>query len=165
MQRKSNGQFKKDNRLTQWFIGWTFVVAMFFIGIAGSKAMYQKVIHSVGTVVNVQNAQAEDNAIIEQFHKPTLWDKIGSAAENYKISAYQLYRTAQCESRFNPGQSQVIKNGKRENSWGIFQISLDFHPEITRAQAMDEDFAIEWAAKNFNKVIWYAYNKRLDICN
>lgn len=58
-----------------------------------------------------------------------------------------------CESRFRNIQSEVIspKTGKRENSWGIFQINLDptGHPEISKAQALDIEFNIRWSYKRY----------------
>jgi len=43
-------------------------------------------------------------------------------------------------------QSNIYKNGKRENSWGAFQINLDWHPDITKEQACDIEWAANWAA-------------------
>lgn len=39
----------------------------------------------------------------------------------------------------------------RENSWGLAQIWLDKrgHPEVSRAQAIDPEFAVDWAGKEF----------------
>ena len=54
-----------------------------------------------------------------------------------------------CESGFRNIQSYVIDKytGKRENSWGVFQINLnpDGHPEISKAQALDIEWATRWA--------------------
>lgn len=60
-----------------------------------------------------------------------------------------FYETAECESRFENVQSRIIqKDGTREPSYGIFQIHLPSHA-VTKTQALDPRFNIEWAAKEF----------------
>lgn len=45
----------------------------------------------------------------------------------------------------------ILKDGRRENSWGLFQINLNAHQEITIASSTDPDFSIDWAARESNK--------------
>ena len=99
-----------------------------------------------------------------------LINKVYQTAKVYGVSGYQMERTIECESRFNNIQSTAKdKTGPNgyEDSWGISQIHLPSHPEVSRAEAMDEHFAIEWMAKNFNNryVVWYGYSRKYDKCN
>ena len=56
-----------------------------------------------------------------------------------------------CESGWDPSvHSNFYHNGKRENSWGLAQIFLDVHTNVTRSQAKDPYFALTWAAEHWN---------------
>lgn len=48
-----------------------------------------------------------------------------------------------------------IYKGDREKSFGLVQIHLPDHPDVTREQAIDPAFAINFMAKNLGKVKWY----------
>lgn len=48
-----------------------------------------------------------------------------------------------------------IYKGDREQSFGLAQIHLPDHPGVTREQAEDPAFAINFMAKNLGKVKWY----------
>lgn len=70
----------------------------------------------------------------------------------YGVSREQMYQTVKCEtaSTFDPTiQSEYVPNGKREESYGLAQIHLPDHPEISKTQTMDPDFAVEFMAKEF----------------
>lgn len=60
-------------------------------------------------------------------------------------------------------QSKVInKKGKRERSFGLSQIHLTAHPDITQEQATDPDFALKFMAENLSKgkgKMWSCYKK------
>ena len=51
----------------------------------------------------------------------------------------------------NLGQSRIPANGPngREDSWGICQIHLPSHPDITKTQAMDPEWCLRWSAQQF----------------
>lgn len=152
--RNNKGQFARDLVIVKWFL---IVASLYLAGVmifSGVKEVYNRIM-VVGRSFTIEKARAEW----------TLDDKFVYYAKSFGVSAYKLRRTAECESKLAPVQSNVIKNGKRENSWGIFQINLDIHPDITRAQAMNEDFAVSWAAAHFNTVTWFAYNRKTDTCN
>lgn len=66
-----------------------------------------------------------------------------------------FYNTLKCESAgWQNKQSQVPHaagpNGL-EDSWGVVQIHLPDHPDVTRAQALDPSFAVPWAAQVFKE--------------
>lgn len=53
-----------------------------------------------------------------------------------------ILRVLECESNFVSEQSRIYKNGVREPSFGIAQIHLPSHPDVTKEQALDEEFSI-----------------------
>lgn len=87
-------------------------------------------------------------------------------AKKYGVNYHDLYATLSCESdgfKDVAIQSQVPNakgpNGK-ENSWGISQINLDAHPDISLASATDPVFAVNYAAEAFsegNENSWTCY--------
>jgi hypothetical protein len=57
-----------------------------------------------------------------------------------------------CESGFVPQQSKhLTKTGEREDSWGVWQINLPHHPNVTREQAMDVRFSTEYSLELIKK--------------
>lgn len=73
--------------------------------------------------------------------------------------AYQMARTIYCESN-----NYNIKSYLSEESYGLIQLHLPSHPDITKEQALNPDFAIHWMADNWSTK-WYAYNRLTDKCN
>lgn len=151
--RNRKGQFVQEPRkLTAIFLGIVFVGAGFTIG-------WNTILRSVGLALQVENTQA-----VETIHEPSLEDKVYIVAKEFGISGYQMWRTIECETNFRNIQSEVVRNGRRENSWGYAQIHLPSWPEVTKWEALNEDFAIRWMATNWNKAVWYAYNRKTDRC-
>ena len=97
----------------------------------------------------------------------TLEEKIIRLVDSYATGtkAYEMKKTIYCESGYKNIQSNVVKNGVREDSWGVAQINLYYHPQVTKEQAMNEEFAVKWMSDNWGKVKWYGYIKATDICN
>lgn len=52
------------------------------------------------------------------------------------------------------------KVGDREQSYGLVQIHLPAHPTITKEQAQNPEFAVDFMAKNFkrNPGMWTCYS-------
>jgi len=73
-----------------------------------------------------------------------------------------FYETLEYESAgWQNIQSRVVKNGVREESYGIAQINLPAHPTISKAQALDVRWAVNWAAQEFQakrQWQWTAWN-------
>lgn len=86
------------------------------------------------------------------------------AAEKNGIDAEQFTATLQCESSWRPTkQSEFYKNGKREESYGIAQINLPMHLDVTYDQATDGAWSIDWAAKQFragNQKWWTCWKNK-----
>ncbi len=87
----------------------------------------------------------------------TIDEKIEYYAQSYGVKSEVMYNTIKCESQFN---SKAI--GDSGHSRGLSQIHRPSHPTITDAQAFDEDFAIEFMAKemsNGNAWMWSCWKK------
>lgn len=98
------------------------------------------------------------------FSSTTAPEIIAAYAAHYGTEAAPLIGTLNCETQgFVNRQSHVINPdgpGGHENSWGVAQIDLDYHPDITQAEAMNPFFAINWAAQQFangNQNEWTCY--------
>lgn len=79
------------------------------------------------------------------------------AAAKHGLDAKILTRTIKCESSMNP---KAV--GDHGTSFGIAQIHLIDHPEITKEQALDPYFSIEYMAQQFakgNARLWSCYKK------
>lgn len=61
----------------------------------------------------------------------------------------EMVATVKCESNYQNIQSRIMRAGAREDSWGIAQIHLPDHPQVTKAQALDIEFAATFMAKEF----------------
>lgn len=84
---------------------------------------------------------------------------IDEKALQYNVSATRLTFFIKCESNFNP--KALNPNG--EFSIGLSQINLEAHTNITREQAEDPTFAINFMAENFSKGkynMWYNCNQK-----
>lgn len=69
-------------------------------------------------------------------------------AKKHSVSEKELYKTLFCESSLNPNAKNITP---RERSYGVAQINLMAHKNITIEQATDPQFAIEWTAIQFAK--------------
>lgn len=66
-------------------------------------------------------------------------------ADQYQVSEEQILGTLACESSLNP---KAV--GDHGHSFGIAQIYLPAHKNITKAQALDPEFSIEFMANMFS---------------
>lgn len=85
-------------------------------------------------------------------------------ARKIGVDEDMFLRVAYCESRLEIDvQSEFVdKEGKREESYGLFQIHLPSHPTVTREMAIDPAFAVPWAAKKFadgEAYLWTCYRQ------
>lgn len=77
---------------------------------------------------------------------------IDEKAKEYGVKASVMKATIACESQGSTTvQSYYHSNGKRELSFGLSQIHLPDHPNITKEQAQDPMFAIEFMAKEMSE--------------
>jgi len=75
---------------------------------------------------------------------------IQSKAEETGIPASLISAVIKQESGFNPNASNV---NSKETSYGLGQINLKAHPEITKEQATDPGFAINFVANRLKTMI------------
>lgn len=135
------------------------VGAAIIISIAGSICL-DAFIQNHQPVVIVNTAQAQVSEQVEE--KPVIievkinWTKeridrlIEEKAKEYGTSATTLKRIVACESGYVTDiQSYKILKYGREKSFGLVQIHLPDHPNITKEQAIDPAFAINYLAKHY----------------
>lgn len=70
---------------------------------------------------------------------------ISRYSDVYGISSSTLLSILRCESQLNP---KAI--GDYGTSFGIAQIHLPDHPEVTKLEAFDPQFAIPWTAQKIS---------------
>lgn len=76
-------------------------------------------------------------------------------SDKYNVSASLMAKVIYCESSNNP--NAVGDNG---TSFGVSQIHLPAHPHVTKEQAKDIPFAVEFMAKAFangDEWMWSCY--------
>ena len=90
-------------------------------------------------------------------NNPSITDLIALYATQYNVSQETMYKVISCESGF---KTHAI--GDNGTSFGLVQIHLPAHPKITKKQAFDTDFSVNFLAKNISKHngnIWSCYRK------
>lgn len=91
------------------------------------------------------------------YSTTTAPDIIAAYAIHYGIPAGPLVATLRCESRFY--SNAVGDNG---SSFGVAQIHLPAHLDVSKAQALDPLWSIDWAAREFAQgraYQWTCYRK------
>lgn len=71
----------------------------------------------------------------------------------YHVSGAEMYATIKYETAgtFDPCiQSKYMYKGAREESYGLAQIHLPAHPDITKEQACNPVFAVAFMAREFS---------------
>lgn len=98
---------------------------------------------------------------------------VGIYAKKYKVSAGSMMNTLENENhtfdfdrqsglKYKKGNRWKQPAGSREQSFGIAQIHLPDHPNVTMEEATDPEFAVEFMAQNFAKgkqSMWMGYEK------
>lgn len=85
---------------------------------------------------------------------PSIEDIASTTAREYGINLTHFDAVIACESGWDPS---IESSYPGENSWGIAQINLDAHPEITKAEALDPSWSLRWMAKEWasgNADLW-----------
>jgi hypothetical protein len=142
---------------------------MKYVRIGISLAVFVVVFISLYIPTNNYVVWIEDGVIktSENEKIETLEEKIIRLVDFYATGtkAYEMKKTIYCESGYKNIQSNIVKNGVREDSWGVAQINLYYHPQVTKEQAMNEEFAVKWMSDNWGEVKWYGYIRATDSCN
>lgn len=82
-----------------------------------------------------------------------LFDKAGD------ILAPTMAKTIWCESMWFS-----IKSVLPEESYGLAQIHLPSHPHISKEQALNAYFAIDFMIEHWDADIWFGYDRETDSC-
>lgn len=95
---------------------------------------------------------------------------INKYADQYGVSRTLMYNIIECETAhtFDPNIQSGLKYkfsdsrrgiimGQQEKSYGLAQIHLPDHPQVTIEQAKDPEFAIQFMASNLSegRHLWY----------
>ncbi len=118
-----------------------------------------------GILIRPQKLVAEDVVPKElrTYTKPELIEKVYKYSALWGNNPQKVIKTINCENKeWDPKlQSRIInKKGVREDSWGLSQIYLPAHPDITKEQAQDADFAISYMAEHLGRdVTWSCFKK------
>ena len=108
--------------------------------------------------------EADIRPIPKVLTKADLTQIVYQYGEQYHVDPHVMIKTINCEdTTWEPQkQSDIVKDGERERSYGLAQINIPSNPDVTIEQAQDPNFAIEWMAKEMsdghsNK--WSCYRK------
>jgi len=104
--------------------------------------------------IKVEKAEASSTPVLVEaeidWTPKRIHTEVLETAEKYHVNARDMEDVINCESQGSTTvQSHVYRHGKRENSWGLAQIFLDAHKDITKEQAINPTFAIDFMAKEF----------------
>lgn len=118
-----------------------------------------------GEVVYASNTPPPAPVVPQAEPKPWTASSISQEAVKALVARYAaefhvrpgaMLDTIECEAQGNgdgtydpSGQSNYYRHGVRENSWGLSQINLTAHPDVTLEQAQDPDFAVRYMAREF----------------
>jgi len=121
------------------------------------------------------NLIAEDTIpkelIKKEYTKQELINKVYQYSEIHNQDPIKVKRTIDCENRdwdidlqslltYKAGNRWGFAEGTYEKSYGLAQIHLPDHPDITYEQATDPDFAINYMAEHLGRdVTWSCYKK------
>ncbi len=106
------------------------------------------------TLASMQLDRMVATAHAAEIHEPLTVTELKQFARttalNNQIDPEVFIKVATCESGFvSDIRSRAIHDGIQENSWGIFQINLAAHLDVTREQATDPFYNITWAAAHW----------------
>lgn len=97
--------------------------------------------------VLASTTQYTANTLPEALYAPrTIDELIHDSSIKYGVSEAVMRNVIQCESSGNPN---AVGDGGQ--SFGLVQIYLPAHPEVTRAEALDPEFAVEFLAQNLSE--------------
>ena len=115
--------------------------------------------------------------IVKEYSKEEIKARITHYSVKYGVSSRTMNSIVSCESGYNPKiQSNHrytysrpklgLKAGQREQSYGLVQIHLPVHPNISKEQALDPEFSLDFLASNLAKGkgrMWTCYSQLAQI--
>lgn len=115
-------------------------------------------------IIAQEETKLKDDA---EYVKDETLREIAKVAKDDKMLYNNMAMLSHCESKFYNIQSQVVKYGKREESYGVAQIHLPSHPHITKEEALDVKFSVQFMADEIRKGNiwkWYGFNPQTKTC-
>jgi len=115
------------------------------------------VVMGLGAEPEVAHAEEEPKTILLQvkvnWTPERIDQEIETRAAEYGVSAPVMKKVIECESTGSTTIQSYHRrpDGSREQSYGLAQIFLPAHPEVTKEQAIDPAFAIRFMAEEFSK--------------
>jgi hypothetical protein len=128
-----------------------------------------------GILIRPQKLVAEDVVPIEllpkEYTKAELIQKVYKYAEIHKNNPKKIISTINCENtawdvdlqsglKYKPGNRWKQPAGSLEKSYGLAQIHLPDHPEISYKEAIDPDFAISYMAEHLGRDVTWSCHKK-----
>lgn len=103
------------------------------------------------TRVMAEAPQPEVGEAIATLHKSEYTQEdiinlIGLYSEEYQVDEFTIKQVVWHESHYN-----LFDVGDDGNAFGLAQINLIYHPNITKEQAQDPHFALNFLAKNIKE--------------
>lgn len=110
----------------------------------------------------VNDYQECQNEIVNTYNQKYTYT-VCKYAKEYSVSATQIANIINCENRgWDPTLqsglyytrdriNEGVYKGQREESYGLAQIHLPAHKNISHSQATDPDFSIEYLAKSLSE--------------
>lgn len=155
---------KVHNLIHNWYFGLILGITIGFTSTfcyVNGKALYQELFtyNKVYIAVASSATRPEDVVVKAQPEAMTQTDGSGVTAVIQRIAKkhdidWKLVK-AICEVESHCNSDRIGDNG---GSYGAYQVSLPHHPDITKEQAQDFEWATEWTIKHCEK---YKDNKDL----
>ena len=181
MYRKHNGRFitKKQHerrRIIRGIAIGTFLLSPYIFvmplypNIIEYKAEMQYVEAEEIEIIEINDpGQTQIESAIEDIphESPDTTDVIKyiyNRAQEAGLDGDAIAHTIYCESMFYNIQSGIVRNGVQEPSFGLAQIHLPSHPNVTVEQAMNPYFAVDFIIAHWDGDIWHGYDRATDTC-
>lgn len=86
-----------------------------------------------------------------EWTEERIQQEVRERSAEYGVSFDQMWGTIMCESHGSTTvQSRHRRpDGTREQSFGLVQIHLPAHPNVSKEEAIDPEFAVTFMAENF----------------
>lgn len=123
-------------------------------GVAAAQAspIGQLIIDLTLASEHIARLQAAQRPPVAKAGKAYYLDLISRYSAKYDVSEGLMVAIVDCETArtWNPyiQSGHILRSGNRERSYGLAQINLVYHPDVTYDQATSPEFALNFLAKN-----------------
>jgi hypothetical protein len=113
--------------------------------------------------------RTSSSVIVEYYGPESLQEKVERYAKLYDVPSGEIAETIDCET--GGTWDTTIRSGHtlsygQERSYGLAQIHLPSHPDVSHEEATDPDFAIEFMAKHWDThKSWWVCARKLGLTN